>query len=72
VLDDIRRAHLLRFPYAMYYFIDGERIVVIACTWPATSQAVVISPLRPNKRMQLTDAQLQGTLDSVRWASRRS
>ena len=31
VLDDIRRAHLLRFPYAMYYFIDDERVVVIAC-----------------------------------------
>ena len=32
VLEDIRRAHLLRFPYAVYYFIDEERIVVIACT----------------------------------------
>ena len=31
VLDDIRRAHLLRFPYAVYYFLDDERIVVIAC-----------------------------------------
>ena len=31
VLDDIRRAHLLRFPYAVYYFIDGEHVVVIAC-----------------------------------------
>lgn len=30
-LDDIRRAHLLRFPYALYYFLEGERIVVIAC-----------------------------------------
>jgi toxin ParE1/3/4 len=31
LLDDIRRAHLLRFPYALYYFIDDERVVVIAC-----------------------------------------
>ena len=31
VLDDIRRGHLLRFPYALYYFIDDERVVVIAC-----------------------------------------
>lgn len=31
VLDDIRRVHLLRFPYALYYFIDGAQVVVIAC-----------------------------------------
>jgi plasmid stabilization system protein ParE len=31
VLEDIRRAHLLRFPYALYYFIEDERVVVIAC-----------------------------------------
>jgi hypothetical protein len=26
VLDDIRRAHLLHFPYAVYSFLDEERI----------------------------------------------
>ncbi|MDQ3207137.1 MAG: type II toxin-antitoxin system RelE/ParE family toxin [Gemmatimonadota bacterium] len=31
VLEDIRRSHLLRFPYAVYYFIEDQRIVVIAC-----------------------------------------
>jgi toxin ParE1/3/4 len=31
VLDDIRRVQLLRFPYAVYYVIDDDRVVVIAC-----------------------------------------
>jgi toxin ParE1/3/4 len=31
VLDDIRRVQLLRFPYAVYYFMDEDRVVVIAC-----------------------------------------
>jgi plasmid stabilization system protein ParE len=31
VLDDIRRVQLLRFPYAVYYFLDEDRVVVIAC-----------------------------------------
>jgi hypothetical protein len=30
-LDDIHRAHLLRFPYVLYYFIEDDRVVVIAC-----------------------------------------
>lgn len=29
-VDDIRHAHLLRFPYAAYYVVDGARIVVFA------------------------------------------
>lgn len=31
VLDDIRPAHLRRFPFALYYVLDPERVVVIAC-----------------------------------------
>ena len=31
VLDDIRRAHLLRFPYALYYITDDAGTVVLAC-----------------------------------------
>lgn len=31
VLDDIRQVHLLRFPYALYYFTDDARVIVIAC-----------------------------------------
>lgn len=30
VLDDIRRAQLLRFPYAAYYFVDEAKVIVIA------------------------------------------
>lgn len=29
--DAIRRALLRRFPYGIFYFLDGQRIVVIAC-----------------------------------------
>ncbi|HET6577637.1 MAG TPA: hypothetical protein VFG66_04905 [Gemmatimonadales bacterium] len=31
VLDDIRRVQLIRFPYAVYYFMGDGRVVVIAC-----------------------------------------
>jgi plasmid stabilization system protein ParE len=31
VLDDIRRAHLLRFPYALLYVTDDAGTVVLAC-----------------------------------------
>jgi plasmid stabilization system protein ParE len=30
-LDDIRRAHLLRFPYALYYVMNDAGTVVLAC-----------------------------------------
>lgn len=31
VLDDIRRAHLLRFPYVLCYITDDAGTVVLAC-----------------------------------------
>jgi hypothetical protein len=31
VLEDIHRAHLLRFPYALDYITDDASTVVIAC-----------------------------------------
>ncbi len=31
ILSDIRRARLRRFPYGVYYIIDGEIVVAFAC-----------------------------------------
>ena len=31
ILSDIRRARLRRFPYGVYYVIDGEIVVAFAC-----------------------------------------
>ena len=31
VEDDIRRAVLRRFPYSLFYVIEGEQVVVLAC-----------------------------------------
>ena len=31
VRHDIRRAVLHRFPYGLFYLIDGDRILVLAC-----------------------------------------
>jgi toxin ParE1/3/4 len=31
VEDDVRRALLKRFPYGIFYVVDGERISILAC-----------------------------------------
>jgi plasmid stabilization system protein ParE len=31
VEQDLRRAHLNRFPYALFYVIDGETVNVLSC-----------------------------------------
>jgi hypothetical protein len=34
VESEIRRANLNRFPYSLYYVIDGETVNVLSCFYP--------------------------------------
>jgi plasmid stabilization system protein ParE len=45
VWEDVRRAHLKRFPYSIFYIVEAERVVVLSCQhqrrdpagWPPSS-----------------------------------
>jgi plasmid stabilization system protein ParE len=47
VWEDVRRTHLKRFPYSIFYIVETDRLVVLSCQhqrrdpagWPPSSDA---------------------------------
>ena len=45
VWEDVRRAHLRRFPYSVFYLVEFDRVVVLSCMhqrrdpagWPSSA-----------------------------------
>jgi plasmid stabilization system protein ParE len=58
VWEDVRRAHLKRFPYSIFYIVEAERVVVLSCQhqrrdpagWPPSSASPSGGSLHALKR----------------------
>jgi plasmid stabilization system protein ParE len=60
---DIRRIRLYRFPYAIYFRVLEDEVVVLAFARAAPLPALAVAPLRPNPLMQPTNAGWAPRLD---------